>query len=160
GAAMGRAIGFAAITMGMGIATGLEPLASQAIGAGDPERAWEGLRANVLTGLAVSLPSVAAAFATTLALEPLGVAPELTARVRAYLVGQTPSMVLTLVFIATRVFLQAHGRTAPVLVGSFVANVVNFFACNLLVRGDDVLREVRLPAVGLPRLGALGAGIA
>jgi MATE family multidrug resistance protein len=160
GASIGRSIGFASITLGMGAAMGLEPLASQAVGAGEPARAWEGLRANLKTGLLLSLPCVAAAFATTLALEPLGVEPHIVSLVRRYLVGQTPAMVLTLVFIATRVFLQAHGRTAPALVGSLVANVVNFFVVNLLVRGDDVLVEMHVPAIGLPRLGALGAGLA
>ena len=160
GAALGRSIGFAGITLGMGVATGLEPIAAQAIGAGEPGRASQGFHATVRAVLLLSLPCVLGAFAMTLALPPMGVSAEVTARTQAYLVGQTPAMILTLVFIATRVFLQAHGRTAPALIGSIVANIVNLVACNLLVRGDDALTELDLPRIGLPRLGALGAGLA
>lgn len=160
GAAMGRAIGFAAVTLTMGVATGLEPLAAQALGAKDPERAWNGLVTNVRASLLLWIPSVAFAFAITLALGPLGVEAPVIERTRAYLLGQAPQMALIGVFLAAKVFLQAHGSTAPALVGSVVANVLNLVVCSVLVRGDDALRSVHLPPLGLPRMGALGAGMA
>jgi MATE family multidrug resistance protein len=40
-----------------------------------------------------------------------------------------------------------------------LANVVNFVVCALLVLGDRALTPLHLPPLGLPRLGALGAGI-
>ncbi len=79
---------------------------------------------------------------------------------RLYLLGQMPGFALTLAFLSAKTFLQAHGRTRPALVGSIVANVVNVFVSNLLVRGDGALRAVGLAPVGLPALGALGGGIA
>ncbi len=160
GAAMGRAIGFAAVTVSMGLATGLEPLASQALGAKDPGRAWQGLVTTLRACLLAWLPSFAVAYGVTYFLAPLGVDAPIIEHTRSFLIGQAPQMALIGVFLTTKVFLQAHGSTAPALVGSIVANVLNVVVCSLLVRGDDALRMVHLPPIGLPRLGALGAGIA
>ncbi len=160
GAAIGRSLGFGAITLAMGVATGLEPLAAQAVGAGEPERAWEGLRTTVKAVVLLSGPLLAAAYALTYTLAPLGTDPAIIARAREYLLGQAPGLALAVVFLAGKTFLQAHGITRPALVASVVANVTNFFVCNLLVRGDDALAAVGLAPRGLPRLGSLGAGIA
>ena len=43
---------------------------------------------------------------------------------------------------------------------SALANVSNLLVCNLLVRGDDFLASVGVRRLGLPQLGALGAGAA
>jgi MATE family multidrug resistance protein len=160
GAAMGRAIGFAAVTLAMGVATGLEPIAAQALGAKDPARAWQALLTTTRASLLLWVPSVIVAIGVTYLLVPLGVEASVVERTRAYVIGQAPQMALIGVFLSAKVFLQAHGSTAPALIGSAVANVLNFFVCSLLVRGDDALRAVHLPPLGLPRLGALGAGIA
>lgn len=160
GASIGRAIGFAAVTITMGIATGLEPLASQALGAGDPGRAWSGLLATTRACTLLWLPSVLVSLVVTLSLAPLGVEATVIDRARAFLIGQAPQMGLIGIFLANKVFLQAHGVTRPALWGSLVANVVNFVVCNVLVRGDDALIDVHLPPLGLPHLGALGAGLA
>jgi MATE family multidrug resistance protein len=160
GASLGSSIGFASLTLGMGVATAVEPFASQALGAHDDARAWQALRANTRACLVMALPCVVTAFAVTLLLAPIGVDREIVTRARGYLLGQTPSMVLLLLFISTKAFLQSHRRTTPALVGVGVANVVNLVVCNLLVRGDDALDAVGLPALGLPSFGAMGAGCA
>jgi MATE family multidrug resistance protein len=160
GAGIGRSIGFASIVVGMGVTTSLEPMAAQALGAGEPGTAWRSYVANLRAALQLWPPAVVAAFAVTLALPVLGVEPAVVHRVRMYLVGQTPGFLLTLTFLSSKTFLQAHGTTRPAMIGSAVANVVNVVVSNLLVRGDDALRAVGLPAVGLPSLGALGGGIA
>jgi len=160
GAGIGRSIGFASIVVGMGVATGLEPLAAQAIGAGEHARAWRGFVANLGGTLLLWAPSMIAAFAVTLSLPVLGVEAAVTAKVRDYLAGQAPGFAAMLAFLSAKTFLQAHGRTAPALVGSAVANVLNFFISNLLVRGDEALVAVGLRPRGLPALGALGGGIA
>jgi MATE family multidrug resistance protein len=160
GAGMGRSIGFASIVVGMGVTTALEPMAAQAIGAGEHGHAWRCYVANLRAAMWLWAPAMVAAFAVTLTLPPLGVAAPVVDRVRLYLVGQAPGFGLTLAFLSSKTFLQAHGETRPALVGSLVANAVNVVASNLLVRGDDALRAVGLPGVGLPGLGALGGGIA
>jgi MATE family multidrug resistance protein len=160
GAGIGRSIGFAAIVVGIGVTTGLEPMAAQAIGAGDHGKAWRSYVANLRGALLTWAPSIVAAFAVTLSLPVLGVDPAVVSRVRLYLLGQAPGFGLMLAFLSSKTFLQAHGVTRPALVGSLVANVVNLFVSNLLVRGDDALRAVGLAPVGLKGLGALGGGIA
>ncbi|HEY1690864.1 MAG TPA: MATE family efflux transporter [Polyangiaceae bacterium] len=160
GAGMGRSLGFASIVVAMGVTTALEPMAAQAIGAGDHGRAWRCLVANLKAALLLWVPCVAAGFVVTLGLAPLGVDPAVVARVRLYLLGQSPGFGAMLVFLSTKTFLQAHGTTRPALLGSLAANFVNVFASNLLVRGDGALVAVGLRPVGLPALGALGGGIA
>ena len=70
---LGRNIGFAAQTLSMGIAMSLETLASQAIGAREPLRAWQAFVATLKTVAMVWFPGVVVALATTLALPALHV---------------------------------------------------------------------------------------
>ncbi|HEY3816387.1 MAG TPA: MATE family efflux transporter [Polyangiaceae bacterium] len=160
GAGIGRSIGFACIIVGVGVTTGLEPMAAQAVGAGDHGKAWRSYVANLRGALLLWAPAIVAAFAVTLSLPILGVEPAVVTRVRLYLLGQTPGFGLMLAVLSSKTFLQAHGVTRPALVGSLVANVVNLFVSNMLVRGDDALRAVGMAPVGLHGLGALGGGIA
>ncbi len=160
GAGIGRSIGFGTVVVGIGVAAGLEPLAAQAIGAGEHGVAWRGFVTNARATLLLWPIAMAAAFAVTFALPAVGLSPGVVTRVRLYLAGQAPGFAATLLFFSTKTFLQAHGRTYPAAVGSLVANVINVPAANLLVRGDDALLAIGLPPVGLPALGALGGGIA
>jgi multidrug resistance protein, MATE family len=160
GAGIGRSIGFATMVVGIGVASGLEPLAAQAIGAGEHERAWRGFTTNLRATLLLWPPLLAAAFAITLMLPAVGLEAAVIARVRLYLVGQGPGFAALLALVSTRTFLQTHGRTTPALVGSVAANVINLPVSNLLVRGDGALLAVGMRPRGLPALGALGGGIA
>jgi MATE family multidrug resistance protein len=160
GAGIGRTIGFATMVVGLGVASGLQPLAAQAIGAGEQGRAWQGFVANLRATLLLWPPLLAAAFAMTLALPAVGLDAAVISRVRLYLVGQGPGFAAMLALASAETFLQTHGRTTPGVVGSVVANVVNVPVTNLLVRGDGALRAIGLRPIGLPALGALGGGIA
>ena len=133
GAGIGRSIGFATMVVGIGVGAGLEPLAAQAIGAGEHGRAWQGFVANLRATLLLWLPLMAAAFAVTFALPALGLAPPVISRVRLFLAGQSPGFAAMLALVSAKTFLQTHGRTTPALVGTLVANVVNFPVSNLLV---------------------------
>ena len=158
--AIGRSIMFGICSVGMGLGAAIDPLAAQAIGAGKPERAFQALRAGLLASALVTIPTIVLAFVATLGLVPLGVDPAIVPRVHAFLLGNAPSVLGFLAFLVGKSFLQAHGATRPALVASLVANIVNAVVCSVLVRGDDALRAVGLPGIGLPSLGALGAGIA
>jgi MATE family multidrug resistance protein len=160
GAAIGRSVGFGCLTLAMGVSTGLEPLAAQAIGAGEPDRAWEAFKTTLRTVLFLWAPLMAIAYGVTWLLTPLGVGAAIVSRARDYFVTQAPGLGLMVTFLAAKTLLQAHGKTRPALVASIAANLVNLVVCNLLVRGDDALVGVGLRPVGLPRLGAWGAGIA
>ncbi len=160
GVAIGRSVAFTASMVALGVATGLEPVASQAVGAGEMERAWAGLVTTLRAVLLLWAPLMIVALATTLLFEPLGIDHAIVVRAREYELGQAPGLAFVVVFFSGKVFLQAHGRTRPALVAAALANVVNVVVCNVLVRGDDALAVVGMAPRGLPRLGALGAGIA
>ena len=160
GSAIGRIIMFAAITPGMGMAFALEPLASQAVGAGDPGRAWGALRAAMRAVILSWAPLMLACATALFLLETAGVEPAVASRARWFALAQSPGMLLTLVFLTGKTFLQARGNTRPALIAAVVANVVNLAVCNLLVRGDDALVSFGFSPRGLPQLGAFGAGLA
>ncbi|HVJ92857.1 MAG TPA: MATE family efflux transporter, partial [Labilithrix sp.] len=160
GAALGRAINFAAVSFGIGVAAALEPLAAQAVGAREAGTAWRAFRGALAACGLVWVPTSALAIGATWLLAPIGVEPSLIAPARAFLVPQLPGMLAFTVFLAAKSFLQAHERTTSPLLASAVANIVNLVVCNLLVRGDDVLIAIGLPKVGFSPLGAFGAGVA
>lgn len=160
GAGIGRSVAFVAVGLGLGATNALEPLAAQAVGAGDHRGAFRALLAALAACTVISVPCAALAYASTFALPALGIEPRLVAIGRDFIVPQLPGMLLWCWFFTGKAYLQAHGRTAPALVASLIANVVNLIACNLLVRGDEPLVALGLPALGLPRLGAFGAGLA
>lgn len=160
GASIGRSIGFAAVALSIGASSALEPLAAQAIGARETATAWRSLLGTLAACTLLWIPTSAAALASTWLLAPLGIEPPLVESARAFLYGHLPGMLAFPVFLAAKTFLQAQYRTSPALVGAVVANVVNFVVCNVLVRGDDALADVGLHVSGLPKLGALGAGLA
>jgi MATE family multidrug resistance protein len=159
-AALGRNIGFAAQTLSMGLAMGLETFATQAVGAGDDKRAFAALRATLKTIAIVWMPTVLLALAMTLALPLMHAEPAVISRTRMFLVAWAPGLLAFPFFIASKTYLQAQSRTRPALVAAVVANIVNLVVCSVLVRGDDALAAVHLPRLGLPKLGALGSGIA
>jgi MATE family multidrug resistance protein len=108
----------------------------------------------------VALPTILVALLVTLALPSVGIEPAIVHRVRLYLLGHAPGVFAFIAFLTGKSFLQAHSETRPAIVAAVLANIVNVVACVLLVLGDDGLRLLGLPPVGLPQLGALGAGIA
>jgi len=160
GSAIGRTVLFASITPAMGITLALEPLVSQAVGAGEHGRAWASLLATSRAVVLAGAPLIVMGILILFLLEPCGVDPAIASRARAYALTQSAGALLTLVFLSHKTFLQARGHTRPALVASGVANVVNLLVCNVLVRGDDFLVSLGFGPRGFPRLGAFGAGIA
>jgi multidrug resistance protein, MATE family len=158
--ALGRSLSFALSSIGFGVASANDPLVAQALGAGQPGRAWSALTRTVRVVVFLSGPAVAVTVGVTWLLPWAGVSSEVVLRTRAFLVAQIPNQIALSVFFAAKSFLQAHGVTRPALVGSLVANAVNVVVCASIVRGDDSLRALGLPGVGLPRLGAVGAAVA
>jgi MATE family multidrug resistance protein len=138
----------------LGVAMALEPLASQAVGAREYDRAWAAFRASSRACVALWAPTFVASYAATYALPLFAIDVDIIERARWFLIGNAPATLLFSLFMAGKTLLQAHERTRPTLVAAIVGNVVNWFACNLLVRGDDFV------PLRTPKLGAFGAGIA
>lgn len=160
GASIGRSLVFAVSSLGMGIASTLEPLASQAYAAREPDRAWQSLRRTLITLFCAWPLLVVLAFGLTATLPWLGVDAETLAAARANLTGQIPSLFLFPAFIAAKSFLQAGGHTRSVVEASLLANAINWPVCSVLVRGDEALHDWGFAPRGWPALGTLGAGVA
>lgn len=160
GASIGRSIGFAGLGLGIGAAAALEPLAAQAIGANEPHVAWRAFVATTIACVLIWVPCSILSIASTWLLVPIGVDAELVGPCRAFLVAQTPGLLLFAFFLAAKTFLQAHKRTWPALLAAIVANVINVVVCNALVRGEIPLGSLGRIPLGIPSLGAFGAGLA
>ncbi|MCC6648995.1 MAG: MATE family efflux transporter [Polyangiaceae bacterium] len=157
---LGGSLVFAAVCPAMGISMAVEPIASQARGAGEPERADDALRAGVLASLLLSAPTMLLALLSTLLLELVGVPDEVARETRWFVVWRLPGVVGWLLFMVAKAALEAEGRVGPLLVSSWATNVVNLLVCALLVLGDGALAWIGLPPAGLPALGVAGAGLA
>lgn len=149
-AGLGNAIFFAVSIVGMGLMYGIDPMISQAIGAGDRVRArrvlWQGIWLALVVSGVLTIVLVAGAFAIPYA----GFAPELIEPARAFLLVRTASLAPLLLFFGIRAYLQAHGITRPMVVAMIVANILNFALDLLFVFGWGPV----------PALGVAGAALA
>ena len=150
GAGLGNSISFTCTFFGMGVMMALDPLVSQAIGAGDITRArthyWQGVWLALLTSVVVMVPVGLLPFA----LEPMGVAPSVAEGAREYMWWRLPGIPGVLLFVTARSYLTGTGRVAITVWAMVVANVANLGLDIALVFG-----------VGpIPALGVAGAAIA
>jgi MATE family multidrug resistance protein len=123
---LGNAVFFAISVVGMGMMFGIDPMISQAVGAGDRVRArrilWQGVWLALIVTAVLTLVLCAAAFF----LPQAGVKEELIVPGRAFLLVRMLSLAPFLLFFVVRAYLQAHGKTRPMVVAMIVANVLNF----------------------------------
>jgi len=147
---LGNALFFAISIAGMGIVAGVDPLISQAVGAGDRVRArrvlWQGIWLSLIVTAILTLMLIAASFALPFA----GVQAELVAPATTFLLIRTIGLAPLLIFLVLRAYLQAHGVTRPMLVAMVVANVLNFLLDVLFVFGGGPI----------PPMGVGGAALA
>lgn len=145
GTGMGRTLSFAFASFCLGVAGALDPLASQAIGAKEPRRAWgaflSALRANLML-----IPFIAVLILASNQLLPIfRVDPAVARSSGLFLLGHVLAIPLFGVFLCARGYLQALNKTNSLVVAAIVANVVNVPVCLFFVR--------------YLRWGAFGAGI-
>ena len=145
--ALGNIYAFAVLMAGMGIPMALDPLLSQAVGAGDAEGETRALQRGVVIVLALTVPLTllflpAGAVFRFLG-QPEAIIPDATAFVLASIPGIAPFLVTTVM----RQSLQARHRIRPILVAILAANVVNAGLDWVLVFGH----------LGFPAMGAVGS---
>lgn len=160
GASVGRSIGHASMAISMGVASALDPIASQAVGAAEPRRAYQAFRVTMKACAILWAPLALAAYLFTWLLRPLGIDPVLIPIARSFLIAQMPSLLFFTFFICAKTLLQAHGFTRPLLWASLGGNIANWLLCSIFVGGDATLVRWGLPALGIPKMGAFGAGLA
>ncbi|HEX7152649.1 MAG TPA: MATE family efflux transporter [Thermoanaerobaculia bacterium] len=149
-AGLGNAIFFAFSVFGMGLAFGVDPLISQAIGAGEPMRArkvmWQGIWLSVVVSGVLTVALVLA----SLGLPYVGVEAELVSPTNTYLLIRILGLVPFLAFLVLRAYLQAVGVTKPMLISMVAANVFNIVADIAFVFGFGPI----------PAMGVAGAALA
>ena len=132
-----------------GFIFGLDPIATQAHGARDRERLGRALLHGSVLALLVSIPIAVLWLATGPILRGLGQDPATAALAGRYVRVQIPGLPFLFVYLALRQYLQARGIVRPAMWVAFGANVFNAAVNWFLIFGHG----------GLPRLGAVGAGI-
>jgi MATE family multidrug resistance protein len=157
---MATSVYFAVSSFAMGLMMGMDPLVSQALGAGNPRRArsvlWQGSYLAVIAGTVLAIPLVV----VPRLLPGLGVDfPELP-QLRDYLDWRALSLPLSLLFLSTRSYLQAAAITRPLVVATVVANVFNLGADILFVFGGEGLPAWCGPLRLVPAMGVEGSAIA
>ena len=134
----------------LGLVYGLDPLASQAHGAGDVVRLTSVLRHALALAVLISVPVGGLWLATGPLLRLWGQDPAIAELAHRYVIVQLPTLPCFLLFMTLKQFLQARGVVRPAMWVSFGGNFANAFLNWLLIFGHW----------GLPRLGAVGAGVA
>jgi len=156
---LGNTLFFAFAVMGIGAVLGLDPMVSQAVGAGDRARArrllWQGIWLAVIVSAVLVVPMGI----TALVVRRLDIDPYVTSRANAFLLIRAAGLVPLLVFTVSRAYLQALGTTRPMVVAMLVGNVFNFVADLLFVFGGEELPALAGPLRLVPPLGVAGAAI-
>jgi MATE family multidrug resistance protein len=160
GTGLGNALFMALAVLGMGVMHGLDPLVSQALGAGDGARArrvlWQGVWLAALLSAALALP-----FALVpSALVPLGIEAGVAREAGRYLLWRLPGLPFFLAFFAGRAYLQGLGSARPMVIATILANLANVPVDVLFVFGGAALPAWAWPLTAVPAMGAGGAAMA
>lgn len=150
GAGLGNSLTFTCMFFGMGVMMALDPLVSQAVGAGDLTKArrhfWHGVWLALLTSVVVMVPVAVIPFT----LEPFGVAPSVAEGARQYMWWRLPGIAGVLLFVTARSYLTGVGKVAITFWAMVVANVANLGLDWVLVFGFGPI----------PAMGVMGAALA
>ncbi len=137
-------------SLAQGIVHGMDPIVSQAHGAGDSEGVALALQRGLVLAALVSIPLMLLWAATGTILGWLGQDPEVAALTQVYIVARLPSALGFLFFIALRQYLAGRGITRPAMWIMLGGNGINILLNWVLIFGH----------LGFPPLGLFGAGIA
>lgn len=152
GAGLGNAVFFNITLFGLGVLFGLDPLVSQAIGAGEPTKAARVFVSGALLALGISLPLALLVVVIGSNVEALGAPSDAVEPARAYVLARAFSLPPFLLLTAVRAYLQSRGKTRSLVLGVIGANVVNLPVAIVLALG--------IPSLGFAGYGVVGAGIA
>lgn len=139
------------VTMiGQGAVQAIDPLVSQALGAGDPHGIRRGVQRGLIIGALLSVPVGVLLLPAAIVLRWLGQPHDVARLAGEYAIACIPGTVAFFWFFVLRQSLQALQRPWPVLLTVIVANLLNVLLDWLLIFGHW----------GLPRLEVAGAAYA
>jgi MATE family multidrug resistance protein len=140
---------FGVLMLANGVLFGLDPIISQAHGAGDGPACARALQRGCVWALLLSAPAAGLLALTEQGLLFFGQEPALARAAGSYAVVQIPSVPFFLLYAALRQYLQGRGIVHPALWVIVAANLVNVAGNWMLIFGK----------LGAPALGLVGAGI-
>jgi len=149
GVALGNLYAFTFAVFGVGFLMALDPLVSQAVGAGDREAAARAVQRGLFLGTGLAALASLGLLPAPLVFRFLGQSPEVIPLASGYVRWSIPGMLGFLLFVLFRQTLQALGRMAPLLWVTLSANLLNVFLNWVLIWGN----------LGFPRLGAIGSAM-
>ena len=145
--ALGNLYFFNALIFPFGVLTALDPLFSQAVGAGDHAAVARDLRRGLALAFALAIPFSLVQWPAARALAWAGQPAEVVPDAAAYVHASIPGVFPFLAFLVLRQALQALSRTGPVVVAILGGNVLNVLLNAVLIYG----------AGPVPALGAVGS---
>jgi multidrug resistance protein, MATE family len=145
--AVGNLYYFAFGVFGMGMLMSIDPIVSQAVGAGDDDAIHHAVQRGFAFALVLSVPITLAMIAAESVLhwlrQPAEIVPLAATFSRIMIIG-TPPLFL---FFVLRQTLQSMSLVRPIIIGIIIANVCNLVLNYMLVFGNW----------GLPALGVAGS---
>jgi multidrug resistance protein, MATE family len=146
-AALGHLYFFALSIVGMGTLMAVDPIVSQAIGAGDHDGAARGIQRGVVLAIAIGIPAMLLCIPAGPVLGLLRRPAEVVPRAAGFAHASIAGMIPFFLFVVLRQSLQAMKRTRAILITIVVANLVNAGLNWVFVFGN----------LGAPALGAVGS---
>jgi MATE family multidrug resistance protein len=146
--ALGHLYFFTVVVFPMGVLLSLDPVVSQAVGAGDRDAVGRALQRGGLLALALGLPAALALLPGEPFLNLLRQPPEVVPVAAGYALASLPGVFPFLAFVVLRQTLQAMGRVAPIVITIILANLANLFFNWILIYGN----------LGFPAMGGVGSG--
>jgi multidrug resistance protein, MATE family len=148
-AGLGNNIFFAISILGIGINLGVDPMISQAFGAGDAVRARHVMWQGVWLALGVTIALTIMLLFAPLLLPLFDVAEPLRPFASQFLLVRTAGLAPMLLFFVLRAYLQSQHITRPMVIAMLLGNVFNFVSDVILVFGWGPF----------PRMGVAGAAL-
>jgi MATE family multidrug resistance protein len=145
--ALGNLYSIGWLMFGLGVLFALDPLVSQAFGAGDDVAVGRAVQRGFFIALVVTLPTSLLLLAVDPVLTWVGQPAAVVPLAAGYVYRTVGSVFPFLAFVVLRQSLQAQARTAPIVVTIFVANAVNAGLNYAWIFGH----------FGFPELGVLGS---
>ncbi|MEQ1690953.1 MAG: MATE family efflux transporter [Gemmatimonas sp.] len=148
--ALGNFYVFNVSIFGIGLLFALDPVVSQAVGAGAHDDAAKGIQRGLIMAVLISAIVTVALMPGETVLRALRQPEEVVHETGVYVRHRALGMLPFFLFNAVRQALQALGTTRPVVAAVLLANIVNAFANWVLIHGN----------LGAPALGVGGSGYA
>ncbi len=148
--ALGNFYFFNACIFGIGLLFALDPVVSQALGAGAHDDAARGIQRGLVMAVAIALLVTVVLWPSAAVLRALHQPTEIIDVTGVYVHNRALGVVPFLLFNSLRQSLQALRSTWPIVLAVVLANVVNVIANWLLIYGHG----------GFPTMGVAGSGFA